>query len=226
MSSSACDGPPSVGQPCRRPGRRGHRGPDARQLACRRGMYESSVQLHVRLHRQPRRARSFRGIRTIHVLAARLGHEHRLLLFGITLFISSAMLRGLQGWRRWAVLTPAALLAVGGVLLALFPGSGESTNGTIDYHALGAFAGMSAATCSSSFFDAWANTWESRRKPPRPWSSAERSAVWRWWASSWSPARGPVESALPTLARAVSRIPSQTPRGPVVETYRDHQRWM
>jgi hypothetical membrane protein len=63
-------------------------------------------------------------------------------LFGITLFIGAAMLRGLQGRRRWAVLTPAALLAVGGVLLAFFPGSGEATDGTIDYHALGAFAGI------------------------------------------------------------------------------------
>lgn len=64
-------------------------------------------------------------------------------LFGITLFIGSAMLKGLQGRRRWAVLTPAALLAVGGVLLAFFPGSGETANNAaIDYHALGAFAGI------------------------------------------------------------------------------------
>ena len=64
-------------------------------------------------------------------------------LFGITLFIGAAMLRGLHGGRRWAVLTPAAVLAVGGVLLAFFPGSGETMdNGAIDYHALGAFAGI------------------------------------------------------------------------------------
>lgn len=64
-------------------------------------------------------------------------------LFGITLFIGAAMLRGLHGRRRWAVLTPAALLAVGGVLLAFFPGSGETANNAaIDYHALGAFAGI------------------------------------------------------------------------------------
>jgi hypothetical membrane protein len=64
-------------------------------------------------------------------------------LFGITLFIGAAMLRGQKGRRRWAVLTPAALLAVGGVLLAFFPGSGDAMdNGTIDYHGLGAFAGI------------------------------------------------------------------------------------
>ncbi|MFD9950158.1 DUF998 domain-containing protein [Nonomuraea sp. NPDC059023] len=64
-------------------------------------------------------------------------------LFGITLFIGIAMLRGLHGRRRWAVLTPAALLAAGGVLLAFFPGSGETANNAaIDYHALGAFAGI------------------------------------------------------------------------------------
>ncbi|MFI9550481.1 DUF998 domain-containing protein [Nonomuraea endophytica] len=63
-------------------------------------------------------------------------------LFGITLFIGAAMLRGLHGRRRWAVLTPAALLAVGGILLAFFPGSGEAANAAIDYHALGAFASI------------------------------------------------------------------------------------
>ncbi|MBB5079504.1 DUF998 domain-containing protein [Nonomuraea endophytica] len=63
-------------------------------------------------------------------------------LFGITLFVGAAMLRGLHGRRRWAVLTPAALLAVGGVLLAFFPGSGETAHAAIDYHALGAFAGI------------------------------------------------------------------------------------
>ena len=63
-------------------------------------------------------------------------------LFGITLFLGAAMLRGIPSTRRWAVLTPAALLAVGGVLLAFFPGTGEATDGAIDYHALGAFAGI------------------------------------------------------------------------------------
>ncbi|MFI6909498.1 DUF998 domain-containing protein [Nonomuraea sp. NPDC050394] len=64
-------------------------------------------------------------------------------LFGITLFAGTAMLRGLRGRRRWAVLAPATLLAAGGILLAFFPGSGETAdNAAIDYHALGAFAGI------------------------------------------------------------------------------------
>jgi hypothetical membrane protein len=64
-------------------------------------------------------------------------------LFGITVLAGVAMLRGLQGWRRWAALTPAALLAAGGVLLALFHGSGEAMkDGTDAYHGLGAFAGI------------------------------------------------------------------------------------
>src|SRR5262245_55498029 len=64
-------------------------------------------------------------------------------LFGITIVAGVVLLRGLGGWRRWAVLAPATLLAVGGALLALFPGSGESMNdGTGDFHALGAMAGF------------------------------------------------------------------------------------
>lgn len=64
-------------------------------------------------------------------------------LFGITILAGVAALRGLPGRRRWAALVPATLLAAGGVLLGLFPGSGEAMNdGTGDFHALGALAGF------------------------------------------------------------------------------------
>ena len=64
-------------------------------------------------------------------------------LIGITVLAGAAALRGLSGWRRWAVLVAAALLAVGGVLLALFHGSSEALkDGTGDFHALGATAGF------------------------------------------------------------------------------------
>lgn len=65
------------------------------------------------------------------------------LLFGVTILAAVAALRGLPGRHRWAALVPATLLAVGGVLLALFPGSSEAMNdGTGDFHALGAIAGF------------------------------------------------------------------------------------
>ncbi|WP_406675012.1 DUF998 domain-containing protein [Nonomuraea sp. N2-4H] len=64
-------------------------------------------------------------------------------LFGITILAGAAVLRGLRGQHRWAALAPATLLATGGVLLGLFPGSGEAMNdGTGDFHALGALAGF------------------------------------------------------------------------------------
>lgn len=67
-------------------------------------------------------------------------------LFGITILAGVTALPGLSGWRRWVVLFPAALLAIGGVLLALFPGSGEALeNGNGEYHSLGAFAGFVGA---------------------------------------------------------------------------------
>lgn len=67
-------------------------------------------------------------------------------LFGITILAGIVMLRGLSGWRRWATLVPATLLAIGGILLALFPGSGEALeNGSGDFHAMGAFAGFIGA---------------------------------------------------------------------------------
>lgn len=62
-------------------------------------------------------------------------------LFGITVLIGVAALSGLRGRRRWAALIPAALLAIGGVLLGLFPGSGEAMDdGTGEFHGLGAIA--------------------------------------------------------------------------------------
>ncbi|MEU8365040.1 DUF998 domain-containing protein [Nonomuraea sp. NPDC048882] len=67
-------------------------------------------------------------------------------LFGITILAGVAALRGLSGRRRWAALVPATLLAAGGVLLGLFPGSAEAMNdGTGDFHALGALAGFVGA---------------------------------------------------------------------------------
>ncbi len=65
------------------------------------------------------------------------------LLFGITILAGVAALRDLSGRRRWATLVPAALLAVGGILLALYHGSGEALdNGTGEFHSMGAFAGF------------------------------------------------------------------------------------
>lgn len=64
-------------------------------------------------------------------------------LFGITILAGVATLRDPSGGRRWATLVPATLLAVGGVLLALFPGSGEALeDGTGEFHSMGAFAGF------------------------------------------------------------------------------------
>ncbi|MDG4832513.1 DUF998 domain-containing protein [Solwaraspora sp. WMMD1047] len=64
-------------------------------------------------------------------------------LFGITLFGGIAMLAGMRGPRTWAVRTLAFLMAVGGVLLAFFPGTGETPDsGAIDLHSLGALASI------------------------------------------------------------------------------------
>ena len=63
-------------------------------------------------------------------------------LFGIMVFVGVAVLRGLQGWRRWAALILAVLVAVGGVLLAFHPGTGDPVDGSTDYHGLGAFASI------------------------------------------------------------------------------------
>jgi hypothetical membrane protein len=68
------------------------------------------------------------------------------ILFGMTILAGIVLLRGLSGWRRWATLVPATLLAVGGILLGLFPGSGEALeDGTGEFHSMGAFAGFIGA---------------------------------------------------------------------------------
>ncbi|MGW2511513.1 DUF998 domain-containing protein [Streptomyces scopuliridis] len=64
-------------------------------------------------------------------------------LFGFTILAGIVALRDLAGRGRWATLMPAAMLAVGGVLLALFPGSGEALeDGSGQYHSTGAFLGF------------------------------------------------------------------------------------
>lgn len=64
-------------------------------------------------------------------------------VFGLVILAGVAALRGVSGWRRWGLLAPAVLLAGGGVLLGLFPGSGEALeDGTGEYHSMGAFAGF------------------------------------------------------------------------------------
>jgi hypothetical membrane protein len=61
-------------------------------------------------------------------------------LFGLAALAGVVMLRGLPGRRRRPAVAMAALLAVGSVVLAFFPGSGEATgNSATDYHGLGAF---------------------------------------------------------------------------------------
>lgn len=57
-------------------------------------------------------------------------------LFGLAALAGVVMLRGLPGRRRWPAVATAVLLAAGGVLVAMFPGSDD--NGTTDYHGLGA----------------------------------------------------------------------------------------
>lgn len=63
-------------------------------------------------------------------------------LFGITWLVGVAMLRGLRGTRRWAALLLGALVALGGVLLAFNPGTGDPADGSIDYHGLGALSSI------------------------------------------------------------------------------------
>lgn len=64
-------------------------------------------------------------------------------LFGLAALAGVLMLRGLPGRRYWPAVVAAGLLAAGGVLLAFFPGSGETTDsGAIDLHGLGAFLGF------------------------------------------------------------------------------------
>ncbi len=59
-------------------------------------------------------------------------------LFGITLLVGVALLRG----RSCSALILAAVVAVGSALLAFFPGSGDPPDGGVDYHSLGALATM------------------------------------------------------------------------------------
>ena len=72
--------------------------------------------------------------------------------FGLVILAGIVALPGLSGARRWSVLLPATVLAIGGVLLGLFPGSGESmTDGTGDFHSMGAFAGFLGASVLAIF---------------------------------------------------------------------------
>ncbi|WP_330275948.1 DUF998 domain-containing protein [Lentzea sp. NBC_00516] len=67
-------------------------------------------------------------------------------LFGLVALAGVIALRGLPAKRRVPAVLMAALLAIGGILLSLFPGSGESADsGGTDYHALGAFVGFFSA---------------------------------------------------------------------------------
>ncbi|GAA0468586.1 hypothetical protein Ade02nite_79530 [Paractinoplanes deccanensis] len=62
-------------------------------------------------------------------------------LFGLVAFAGVVLLKGMPPLRRLGVVATAALLAVGGVLVGLFPGSAEAVaDGTDTYHTLGAFA--------------------------------------------------------------------------------------
>ncbi|MDI5975704.1 DUF998 domain-containing protein [Amycolatopsis magusensis] len=64
-------------------------------------------------------------------------------LLGFAALAGVVLLRGLPPGRRRLVLAMAVLLAIGGAVLAFFPGSGEGTDsGATDYHGLGAFAGF------------------------------------------------------------------------------------
>ncbi|MFI5845277.1 DUF998 domain-containing protein [Catenuloplanes sp. NPDC051500] len=58
------------------------------------------------------------------------------ILFGVLTLGGVLLLRGLPGRRRVVMIGTAVLLAAGGVLVGLFPGSGD--DGTADYHGLGA----------------------------------------------------------------------------------------
>jgi hypothetical membrane protein len=66
-------------------------------------------------------------------------------LFGTVALAGVILLARMPGPRRWVTVTTAALLAAGGILVGLFPGSGEAfDNGTATYHGLGAFAVLTA----------------------------------------------------------------------------------
>jgi hypothetical membrane protein len=60
-------------------------------------------------------------------------------LFGLAVLAGILLLRGLPGGRRGLLVATAVLLAAGSILVALFPGSGESPGtGTADLHGPGA----------------------------------------------------------------------------------------
>lgn len=61
-------------------------------------------------------------------------------LFGLAALAGVVLLRGLPGRRRLPIVAMGVLLAAGGVVLAFFPGSGDTTSTATDYHGLGAFS--------------------------------------------------------------------------------------
>lgn len=62
-------------------------------------------------------------------------------LFGVISWVGVLLVRGLPSRRRRAVRLAGTFLAVGGVVLSQFPGSGETAeNGGTDFHGLGAMA--------------------------------------------------------------------------------------
>ncbi|GIJ46232.1 hypothetical protein Val02_31180 [Virgisporangium aliadipatigenens] len=68
-------------------------------------------------------------------------------LSGFAALVGVALLRGLPGRRRAALIAAGSVLAVGMALVAAFPGSGD--DGTADYHGLGAMAGFVAGNVLS-----------------------------------------------------------------------------
>ena len=63
-------------------------------------------------------------------------------LFGLVALAGVIMLDGLPRKRRLPMIVLATLLAVGAVVLAFFPGSGETADNGTDFHSLGAFLGF------------------------------------------------------------------------------------
>ncbi|MEV6350596.1 DUF998 domain-containing protein [Actinoplanes sp. NPDC051851] len=64
-------------------------------------------------------------------------------VFGVLTCAGVTMLTGLRGWRRIPVQALAILVGVGGVVLAFFHGDGKAdSQGTVDYHSLGAMAAI------------------------------------------------------------------------------------
>lgn len=61
-------------------------------------------------------------------------------LFGIAALVGVGLLSGLPASRRWAITASATLLAIGGVLVGMFPGPEDS--GTTDFHGMGANAAL------------------------------------------------------------------------------------